>query len=558
MKTEMIKKTIAAALCSILCGSAFGQNIDQTVNITNEFKAEAENVQKQDIPLAVPDSLTNFDYHFNYTVFDTPYRGSYEFSPYAVSLSPSSSEAEDVKFLLRAGAGYSFHPQLQAVWSPLREGSVRLDVYQDFHGYAGRYRSVSDKVDNHALYTIKGAGYSGYDFSEKFGTGLRLLFKKAEIRAGIEYDGIFNDDSSVKSICNSLTFNAGVHSIVPLAKGFRYDVGLHFRTFTDALSSVAYLEGTRKVSENEFGIDGVVGPFLTGPVKLAVDFDFTGFSYRASSAFDGAPFCWNVTPNTDVTLGPVRFRLGVRMSGADKFYLRPDVRLAVNLLNNTLELNAGFTGGAQAGSYAALKNDNHRFNPAWSAGVRHDVENFNVYLGARGSAIGHIQYSVRAGFADVATKPFWGIVENPSGIISPRLVFSACTMLYADLNLDWKSEHVDAGAALKFRKMNSVAEYGAVDLSPVSCSLHALYKHNGRIFAGLTLDAASSRAVRIPSADLAVQGYCDLGIYGEYRFTRNVAFWLRGGNLFNEAVQRIPFIVEQGINFTAGIVLKLQ
>ena len=62
--------------------------------------------------------------------------------------------------------------------------------------------------------------------------------------------------------------------------------------------------------------------------------------------------------------------------------------------------------------------------------------------------------------------------------------------------------------------------------------------------------AAENPAVTVP-------GFADLGIYAEYAANNKLSFWLRGGNLLNMTVQYSPLYAEKGINFTAGICLKL-
>ena len=57
--------------------------------------------------------------------------------------------------------------------------------------------------------------------------------------------------------------------------------------------------------------------------------------------------------------------------------------------------------------------------------------------------------------------------------------------------------------------------------------------------------------------DAVVPGFADLGLTAEYAPNRKLSFWLRGGNLLNATVQYTPLYAEKGINFTAGICLKL-
>ena len=87
-----MKKTniLSAAVLLALTVPAGAQNINQSVQVTNEYLTRFADFQKQGEELQVPDSLLRFDYNFDYSVFDTPYRGSYEFSPYRIDATPAA------------------------------------------------------------------------------------------------------------------------------------------------------------------------------------------------------------------------------------------------------------------------------------------------------------------------------------------------------------------------------------------------------------------------------------------------------------------------------------
>ena len=54
-----------------------------------------------------------------------------------------------------------------------------------------------------------------------------------------------------------------------------------------------------------------------------------------------------------------------------------------------------------------------------------------------------------------------------------------------------------------------------------------------------------------------IPGYADLGLYAEYSTARNIAFWMRAGNLLNMTIQRVPLYAEKGVYFTLGICMNL-
>ena len=52
--------------------SLTAQNINQTVQVTNEYETKFEDFKRQTPELQLPDSLYRFDYDFDYSVFDSP------------------------------------------------------------------------------------------------------------------------------------------------------------------------------------------------------------------------------------------------------------------------------------------------------------------------------------------------------------------------------------------------------------------------------------------------------------------------------------------------------
>ena len=86
----MKRYVIAASAClCVFALSASAQNYNPTVVVTNKYKAATETAQKGEIEMAVPDSLRHFNMTFDYSVFDKPYKGAYEFRPYSVEMKPS-------------------------------------------------------------------------------------------------------------------------------------------------------------------------------------------------------------------------------------------------------------------------------------------------------------------------------------------------------------------------------------------------------------------------------------------------------------------------------------
>ena len=109
----MRQHILATALAAAVSALAYGQNLNPTVEVTNAYEGGPSAIAKPAQQLAVPDSVTRFNLDFDYSVFEKPYQGAYEFTPYYVQLKPTPKPSTTEKFYLRAGAGRT---------SPISEG----------------------------------------------------------------------------------------------------------------------------------------------------------------------------------------------------------------------------------------------------------------------------------------------------------------------------------------------------------------------------------------------------------------------------------------------------
>ena len=98
--------------------SVSAQDLDPTVVVNRAYEGKLMEVHKPSLDMEVPDSVTRFDLDFDYSVFEKPYQGSYEFNPYVLTMQPASAMQAPRQLYLKVGAGYTLHPLADVVWSP--------------------------------------------------------------------------------------------------------------------------------------------------------------------------------------------------------------------------------------------------------------------------------------------------------------------------------------------------------------------------------------------------------------------------------------------------------
>lgn len=563
-----MNKSLITVLALSVGVSAAAQNLNPEVIVTNEYETKMPAVSKTDLAMASPDSLKEFKFSFDYSVFEHPYKGAYEFSPYVVELVPDKSELQASRFFLRAGAGYSLHPQFDFAWVPLRKKGADITLFQNFGGYFGKYRTVGADLHTTA------AREDGYDLSEVFGARARFkLFKTAECEALVRYEGLFSSLSSESSSWNNVSAAAGVRSSA--GSQFQYDLGLTFNAGVDRT-----VPGS--VSAQSFTIGGRIEPvFENLGFRILADLNV---EYNAvSNALSTGSAVFSVAPKAAFRIGVLDLLAGINLAipgspasnggmyaGTGQI-VYPDVQANVGFLEGAINLYAAVTGGVKPVSYRSLKLDNHRLDLSWARGgalLQNEIERMNATIGLRGVITDWFQYDASAGYGFYADSPFFSVCNLlPAGQLAPVLGYADQGLFHADISANLHRKAIDFDAALAFRSSN-VASGTAPVVLPALFEGEGVFSYTfaGRVKALVSAHASTARKALVPDFDgsaysdvktMTLPGYVDLGIGAEYILNRNWNFWGRVGNLLNSDVQIMPLYVEDGINFTLGVCLKL-
>lgn len=563
----------------IFAASAAAQNLDPTVEVSREYEGKLVEVHKPAFTMAVPDSVTRFALDFDYSVFENPYKGSYEFNPYLLTLKPSVSGSGENSFYLRAGAGYQLHPTFDLVWSPRlgKQRNLNLDVYALHRSFVGNYLTIAPEFseDGSAVMTRlpkDEAGshkWYGYDLMSKAGASARADFEKLAVDFGAGYYGLRQKDRVWMSDYNALDAKFGISSKPETVESLTFDLDVDYRYGQDRVEA-------SELRENVLGLELVMGPFDVKGQRLA--FGFGGDMALYSGAFSASAGEVHLAPRYVLKKDRLDISAGIKLSklisntkktgmyGSKEQYVYPDVHVSYVLLPKSLKVYFKADGGNRLDTYSSLIEDNHH--------VTHLLQNFNLgytvervalTAGFDGRITDKFSYNIRGGYANYANVMTYGIAvsQTPSFFLE----YVSCQRAFAAL--DWVFSHRDV------RFDGTVMYDHYFDLSPDQVLTPAAFHGNAaveyswrnRITAGI--DCGFSTAVKggydvpEPGTDLikvckvSLPGYADLGLYAEYATARNLSFWLRAGNLLNMTIQRNPLYAEKGVNCTVGICLNL-
>lgn len=590
---NMRKIYLVSAAMLMTAAVSFGQNFNPTVEVTNTYQGNASEVHKPLLGMNIPDSLLHFDLDFDYEVFEKPYQGAYSFKPYMLNMRPAKDAWRGRQLYLKAGAGYTLHPQFEFVFSPERSGPFQMSVYASHKSYFGNYHEIKPELQD-GLYRMKKSGgkFGGYDALTSAGFDGRYNWDRTILSFGIGYYGLAAKDSVMSRSYNAFDFNARVRSNNDSESYFLYDIGLRGRVANDGLDykSFSFPDGVTvdKQNENWVLLDGLVGPVVNNSRSILVGFEAESASY--SRFYDGNVGRVALIPSYRFKSGRWNLNLGVKlefmfrndadtlsfgkMGGGKGQIVYPDAHISFAAGGN-VALYADATGGSRLNTYSSQISENHHLNPSLLVApvyelitplVDNTVEKVNARIGVRGSAASSFQFDVNGGVGLYGNALMESGFFNADGDLVPSLTYSDINLIYANVLLGWKSNRVKVDADFRYRGV-SFPDKDAMNLGfalpKYGGGLRATYDISSRLYAGVAVEASSWRegkcvsAVSEELAKVRVPGYVDLGVNCGYKFNRKLEFWLESGNLLCQAIQRNPFYAEKGPWVTAGVSLNL-
>ena len=590
---NMKRMLLVSAALVMSAAASFGQNFNPTVEVTNTYQGNPSEVHKPQLEMNVPDSLLRFDLDFDYEVFSKPYQGAYSFKPYMLDMRPEKDAWRGRKLYLKAGAGYSLHPQLDFVFSPEQAGPFQMSVYATHRSYFGRYHEVAPTLKDDGIYRLRktGHGFSGHDAFTTAGFDGLYSWDRTILSFGLGYYGVAAKDTVMSRSYNAFDFNARVRSNNPDETSFFYDIAMNGRVANDNLDFKAFaFPGNVQVerqNESLFRLDGLVGPVFDSRRSLLVRFEGESASY--GKFYDGNLGRIAVTPSYRLKSGRWDLNLGVKlemafsgeasdtlffhkMNGGRGQIVYPDVHVGF-LAGEKVSLYADATGGSRLNTYTSMISRNHHLNPSFMVSGDADVmspltdntvEKVNARIGVRG-CVSSLQFDVNGGVGIYGNYLMESGLFVESGLV-PTLAYSDANVVYVNALAGWKGDRFSVDADLRYRSLtyqDKNADNLGFGLPAYSGYLRLSYDITSRLYAGITVDAASWREGKCAFAlsddvvKVRVPGYVDLGLNCGYRFNRKLGFWLESGNLLCQPVQRNPFYAEKGLWATVGVTLSL-
>lgn len=584
---NLMKYTLAAGAALLSC-LASAQNLDPTVEVNRAYEGKLLEVHKPDLTMTVPDSIRTFDLDFDYSVFENPYQGSYDFKPYQLLMKPFSTERDFNTFWLKAGAGYTLSPELGMVWTPGFKGKFKMNVYGDYDAYIGGYRGFhpdvmdgSDVVLSREHNRGRTSLWNGYRMKTRAGVDGRVDLEKSVVSFDLAYYGIASKDTLMRRSYDSFDMNVNVASRPSVGDYFMYDVTAGYRFGED---KVKYEYTEDYMSENLFSFDASLGPVISDSHKVLFDVGFDAYFYSGKS--DAVATELSFSPHYVFNKGRWNIDLGILVAkimcpevsvhySVKEQIVYPDVNVSFAAIPDAMNVYGRISGGNKIHSYSSLleRNPYLRLNSTYNPFMLDaSMERVSFTAGVVGRISRRFTYDIKAGFASLGNALMDGVALVPDSAGGYGYEFfygyDSYNKLFASVDWDWHAESISFDGSVEYAHYTGSDEPGLYLPAPLTGDVAFEYNWNRRVFAGVDCRFASARKGTmyrnpmpyggVPEVWKAkVPGFADLGIYAEYAFSHRFSLWLRGGNLMNATVQYTPLYAERGINFTAGICLKL-
>ncbi len=591
-----MRKMICPAAAALLMASlpAAAQNLNPTVSVTRAYEGKLLESEKPSLRMSVPDSVTNFNLDFDYSVLANSYRGGTSSTPFLQDIRPERKLAKTSRLWLRAGAGYNLHPELNFVWEAVRRDRFSLNLYADHNSYYGRYRGIglgteTDRSGNERKVLATNSYLSdsseprfvGYDLDTRAGIGGRYDWESGSFVFDVNYRGIASRDTVLSRSYNSLNLSAEVKSNNNDSNYLYYEAGLKYNFGQQDLGSLAAPAPVSYVREHMFSVAGTVGPVFSYVHSVLVGIGFklagygvpTGYDLRHAGLVSLAPRYVYVKDRWNVTAGlSVEFLLkpnGSVMNTRKGQVVYPKVDVNFEAVQDCLNIFFKADGGADVNDYASMIVRNHWFDPLSAAStvlLDNTVTRADLALGINGNITSRFAYDLRVGYAAIAGAALDGARICSLGNLVQGVSYSDINMPYARLSFDLRTSRVDLDGEIRWACpsfMKSVPEQERMGLlpSPLRGNVSFTWNWIRRIYAGVSIDAALGRkgAMSVAGVREAVRmpGYIDLGLDFSYRVTRSFSLWAKGGNLACMTIQRTPLHAEAGPYFTLGVCLNL-
>lgn len=530
--------------------SAQNSNLNPTIQVTNEYEGRINEFDKGIRKVSVPDSLYKFNLDFDYSGFENPYMGNSEFNPFYTDLELAPEALKFNKFHLKAGAGYTLHPELDMLWIINPEDRFKASIYANGDMYGGQYQY-----------------FKGLDAGYNAGFNGRVDWDNLSLLTKVGYKGVsarsvlysHNVDRSFNALSAKLLLNSHYD---PEKSAWRY--GAHFAY--DMGADHVYGVGAQP-AEQCIDLGGFADFTLRKMAfRLGADYNFASsfaprddFEYFRGYNLALRPSFLLNTDRLEMSVGFVMMIMGTtgRAVHDANIGFFPTLDLRWNAIPGYLDLfaKADMTGSMYTDMESALE---YRFRlPSYGAAMyRKSV----ISAGLHGNIADKVHYGLSGFYNRHNSMPFFYFGPYGPGDESSDNPIEDLMIAYAP-NLQSAGGEAEIRVDLEKFSFGGNFRYDywfgpsakEVKLPDMHAGIYLKYNLMDRLFANVA--ASYTSAYWTPYYQ--TKGFVDVSLGFEYQVSDMLGFFIDGHNLAWQQREFIPCYAQKGGYFTAGIILNL-
>ena len=574
---------------------------NQTVVVTNKFSFDSSAIEKHQLEMAVPDTLNVFEQSFNYSVFDKPYEGAYEFKPYNLNLKPVTGQEENKQFWMKAGIGYTLFPELDLVYEPVRGKRCSFGIFARHRSFAGDYRKLGVDADELFIQARNADGkreYWGgwnYDMDNEAGLNFSYDWARTGLSLTAAYTGLQQRDwLSVRSLDQAVA-DLKVYSKRPSSKVINYAAYLSYRFGRDNIQSspgnaVLFQHNMR------FGFDFTANMKKKGCFSLYAGADVALYS----NALTHTALVVEFLPKYVWQQGPWYVKAGLRLdipvttdevenwNGGSSFsqYAYPDVSVSYECRNIPLNIYLNVTGGERLRSYSSIVDDYRHYSifsrhsdPSGSPEgnldfshplLKNEVERVNAEFGLRGSIRSVFSYNLSVSYAEKASLALEAIDfasltlrtgENASEVPYYSIGYANAGQLNARAEAEYSDDWGTVGLKLLYTDLylRNDAPQSYILPAALTGNLDIRFNIMKRLHFGLGCEFSTPRQVHCGSApvqDFKIPAYGDPYLSAGYTCNNMISVWIKANRFTGQTIYSTPLYSERGPKIIAGMSLS--
>lgn len=559
-----MRRLVAIIQALAISAGLFAQNtnLNPTVQVTNAYENSLKDFEREPLKAEVPDSLYKFDLNFDYSGFDKPYKGNDEFNPFLTELDLVGRSYDGRNFYLKAGAGYTLHPQLDLFWAFPGKGRFKAGLFAEHRSYFGDY--VSDGI---VPEDVRG----GFDSYSKVGFEGRADWNRIWLQTSVWYDGVHSRLDWAEDWRNRKNYNSGSAMLRLATKNSREEYAFKFDLRLEDSFGMEKLElqnpPSGKIRENVLDASLLLG-YQMGRSLFGLGADANVLS--GSFADDGSKYggvAVALRPQFRFSGDKVAIEAGVSLlftgtnninntfnaeNKEQKFDIWPYLKFKWNVVPDKFQIFADADlMGTPAGERAAWKISHIYLDHEFSL-----VKTSSANLGFKGTLWKKMQWKLGAGYENIRNANVTGTVAIDGFKLGWGLPSITVLQKLEDfnlfLNLDGRFGIFSLDANLCYRAFLHKEDQPVLP-SAFTADLRAKFdiRRRASVYAGV--DFRSSRPV---GNDYKTPHFVNLYAGADFRLTTKLGLFIEARNLLNRKLPAIPIYSENGFVVTGGIVLN--